>query len=641
MKFFKQRQSGFSLLEILLVLAIFTTIIFTISSFAISGLGISKNSQDRLQALDHLQEMTGALELNKNDLWQNLIDNTNAGTKHLVFNNNKYVITDGEETLDIFKRGFAISTVNRNSAGDIVTTGGEEDPDTRLVSFYVNWTTDQGVDLQEQVEVYYSNWNSELFEETAEADFVNGTFDDTVLSTFEGGAIQLDQYGTINGDWCDPSLTTTFYDIPGTTSEKSVNAIPGNAFLGTDGDSSGVAFTKLDITGVDPPVISVAGTFDGYNVYDIFGVEDYAYLATDDDNREVVILDISTEPYQEVGYFNAPWWSNARTVAVDGDLGLVGQGTTLRSFDLSQKTGSRPQLDSISVAAFYAYISKVQIVGDYAFVVLYNDWYEMVIVDISDPSNMQEVAQAEVNYSQVSDVFIREDGNRAYFGTTASSSYNEFFILNTTNKSGILPIVSSFDTAGMTVNGITVINDKAILVGNNGEEYQVIDISNENSPTKCGGLQLNEGISDVATVEDIYGNAWAYVVTGRESEEFIAILGGESYSPGGDDYRPSGEYTSSVFDTGIEDPHYYYLAWEEEQAAGSDLRFQIRSGDSSNLSGEIWVGPDGTSATYFTNNTGEQLPSSTQNDRYIQYRAYFTSDQVSTYVLESIRINYQ
>ncbi len=67
----------------------------------------------------------------------------------------------------------------------------------------------------------------------------------------------------------------------------------------------------------------------------------------------------------------------------------------------------------------------------------------------------------------------------------------------------------------------------------------------------------------------------------------------------------------------------------------------MRTSDNPAFTGSQWYGPDGTTGTYFTTQTGQLLPSIVQNKRYIQYRAYFTSDTISTPILEDVRIQYE
>ncbi len=70
-----------------------------------------------------------------------------------------------------------------------------------------------------------------------------------------------------------------------------------------------------------------------------------------------------------------------------------------------------------------------------------------------------------------------------------------------------------------------------------------------------------------------------------------------------------------------------------------NLTFQVRSCNNSLCSGESFVGPDGTSSTYFTNSSYNLLNES--DNQYFQYRAFFTTeDQNYSQMLFNVSIGY-
>ena len=101
-----------------------------------------------------------------------------------------------------------------------------------------------------------------------------------------------------------------------------------------------------------------------------------------------------------------------------------------------------------------------------------------------------------------------------------------------------------------------------------------------------------------------------------------------------------GNYTTPVLDASAQWPvQWSSLAWDANVPAGSNLRFQVAT----NNGGTIWnfVGPDGTSSTYFEN------PSEGifwfQSGRYIRVRAIFKTDNSTNFlpILRSITVSYQ
>jgi len=68
----------------------------------------------------------------------------------------------------------------------------------------------------------------------------------------------------------------------------------------------------------------------------------------------------------------------------------------------------------------------------------------------------------------------------------------------------------------------------------------------------------------------------------------------------------------------------------------TDIQFQIRSCDDVLCDTEIFAGPDGTAATYYTTPAGEAINASL--NRYFQYKIYFSGDTLVTPEVDSIEV---
>ncbi len=107
-------------------------------------------------------------------------------------------------------------------------------------------------------------------------------------------------------DWCRPSTSFTEYDLGGSAVAQSIVAIPGELFIVTGSNASSYAFMDMSVTSASPPVTATIGTYNNGKANDVFAEADYAYLATDTTNEEIVILDISVTPFLRIGWFDAP-----------------------------------------------------------------------------------------------------------------------------------------------------------------------------------------------------------------------------------------------------------------------------------------------------------------------------------------------
>ena len=74
-----------------------------------------------------------------------------------------------------------------------------------------------------------------------------------------------------------------------------------------------------------------------------------------------------------------------------------------------------------------------------------------------------------------------------------------------------------------------------MLVGTKGEEYQLVDIANEATPSRCGGLNIDTGVKGVSSVLEADGDSYSYIITGDSAAELKVIEGG----PGGTTVAPN------------------------------------------------------------------------------------------------------
>jgi type II secretory pathway pseudopilin PulG len=634
-----KKKKAFALIEILLAIGIFVVVIGSVSLFSVDALRASENSRIRSQANGVVDEFMSAIRLKKNTAWFDILSLEEGQQYYVELVDGEYEVLEGSRTIDSVEVYFMVEPAFRNESGNVSSEGLDSDPTSKRITIFANWTDIIGNAQTLENTFYLNSWQAEVYSETLASEFNEGSFDETVVTETADGEVVLNSQAYSN--WCEPALTQSVYDLPGTGIPTILSSIPGKAFMG----STSYSLQNLNVDhATDPAIVTVEAEFQGYSTNSIWGDENYTYLATTDDNKEVVIVDTVNAPYQEVGHFNGSGTTDATSVYVQDNVGYVAQGRTLRSFDLSSKIGARPQLNSINVGGlggvfFVGYISEIEIRGDYAFLSMYDDWYELIIVNISNPSNMQVVRNVELNYSQSSDLYVSDDGNRVFIGTTVSSQYDEFFILDTTNKSGTIPILSSYDTGGMNVRGNTVIDDRAIIVGNGGMEYQVLDISNINSPTFCGGLDVPAGLNGVTSIRTDTEDVYSYIIGNAPTEEFRIIKGG--IGTGGSSFAETGVFTSRIVDLGVENPVILAISWEELVSAQTDIRLQIRVSDSSDMLGSEWVGIDGTGATFFENAEGEYIPVELHGNRYIQYRVFLDSDGSATPEFAQVDLLYQ
>ena len=636
-------QRGQSLVEIILAMGLAAIILPALLTGLVTSRQGKAQQAQRTQAVYLLNETVDAVRSSREKGW---ILFANNGTFYPVIFGSNWTLVSGSTVSAGLTQSIVIGDVNRDVSGAIVTSGGTLDPSSKKVDVNISWG--QPYLSTVSASLYITRYlDNNSFTQTTVSDFDVGTKSGTVVTNTAGGEVILGAGG--NADWCTPSTSIVGQlDLPKTGKATSVTAVVGEAFAGTGENSSGESFADILISNTDPPIPTLYGTIDGYKTNDIFGEEDYGYIATDNNHKEVVIIRLSSLPFIEYGHFNAPGNDFGESVFVLNNVGYVVTKDKLYNFDLSSKNGSRPALDSDGVNLSKEGTS-VYVVGNYAYVSIKGDNnVQLDIIDISNSSNMVKVGSAKVNNQSAQDLFVNGSGTRAYIVTNATSpDEREFHIVNTQNKSNPIKVGSGYYTNGMSPEGIEVVTaNKAIVVGQGGEEYQVVDISNELNLLRCGGLQSDSGIFDSASVLEPDGDAYTYIVTGDASSEFKIIEGG----PGGQ-YSLAGTFISGPFDSG------YSTAFNRFDVSVnrpnvSDIQFQVAVapplGGNCSAATFNFVGPDASASAYFTTTvtSGIQtfnfaIPPSINPGRCFKYKAYLsTTDPLSTPIFYDMTGNY-
>ncbi len=113
-------------------------------------------------------------------------------------------------------------------------------------------------------------------------------------------------------------------------------------------------------------------------------------------------------------------------------------------------------------------------------------------------------------------------------------------------------------------------------------------------------------------------------------------------------YPTGGYLISSPYNTGSAANILSKITWTGTTPAGTNIQFQVRTApDSAGSPGvwTAWMGPDGTSATYFTDSTGatQAIPAALKdgvNDQWIQYQATLTSNGTVAPSVSSVTMQY-
>lgn len=680
---FTKRESGQLLIEVLMGMAIAAIILPALFlGFFATKQGKAQQSQ-RIQAIALMKEAEEVVRSVREKGWSAFSAN---GVFHPVITNNAWDLISGSENIDGFTRTITISDVFRDQNGVVVESGGTLDPSVKRVYVSVSWE-----------QPYTSLVNSTMYiarylqntanTQTSLTDFSAGTTTNTTVINNGGGEIMLS--ANSKGQWCSPNLSIASILLPGTP--NALTATEGNVYLSTGATTNANqdSFAHMTISDTSPPTGILHGKLKGYKTSAVFGEPDWGYITTSNDAKEVVVVnlnqfdDIPNKIYHEQGYFNTTTdtgsgvSTDANTIFIMNNKGYVTAGNYLYVFDLSSKSGSRPKIGKrIQFANSGNTAGEIygRVVGDDTFIYIAiqgSTVEEIKIANVTDPNNPNKwkvIGWLNVEPNNCSTlesgkaIYVNPAGTRSYISSTNDTNFKEFFIIDTNDKTspqlvgGIATNPPCTNGGGYEAGGmnpeqsvvVSLLENRAILVGKDAtgdsidsEEYQVLDLSDEANPTKCGGLQLNQGILGVASVRETDGDTYSYIIDGNNMLKIIQ---------GGPDgtYLDSGTYESVPIDL-LSSAALNRLSANTTLPATTSLQFQIAAtqpvGGSCSSATYVYVGPDGTPNTYFPA-SGGSIPlsgvSGFQNpSQCVRYKAFLaTTDLNVTPQLLDATINF-
>ncbi len=263
-----------------------------------------------------------------------------------------------------------------------------------------------------------------------------------------------------------------------------------------------------------------------------------------------------------------------------------------------------------------------------------NSWTAMN----SAPSGINPGSSISRNGSD-NDIYVGHGGN-----TTAFSK----FVLNAlvysasgTFTSGVMDI--GLNTAGWGNLSWTQSNGQTITIkvrsANN------ISMTGATAFASCTNITNGAALSTGGCITTGHRYVQYQATLSTSNTSLTPLL--DSVSIGYATYPASSTLTSSAYNSSSLANLVSGISWSEATSSATDVRFQLRTAPASSTSPGAWssfMGPDGTSATYFTNPSGaEATPAALRdatNDQWVQYKAFLISDGSATPTLSDTTVTY-
>ncbi len=634
--------------------------------------------EERLQAIQFLQETQEAVRVIREKDWTDFA--AKSSPPNQIFHpisGSTWTLGNGPETINGLTRQITISDVSRdNNTNFVVPDGAPQsfvDPSTKKVTVTVSWGSPLPANVSSSMYLtrYLSN-NS--FADKSVSDFTKGLFTSTeTLSpsnnpTSDDGQVVLAK--SSGADWCDPGnhrIDTATANL-GNSLVGSVVAGTNRAFAGTQKSAASHPFYNVIIdNSVYPPTVSLPadGYYDapGLKANDVFGESNYAYLAPDNNsNEEVVILDASANHPTFLASIDISGNKGSKNVFVTNNvLYFITTDNKLYTYSVADHAHPVALGSPIDVGD----TNKMYVVNGYVFLALKSNSNQLSIIDATNPDNKIALPSFSVNNKPGVDVFVTDDLSRAYLVTDRPSSATDpnFFIIDTTNLNSPSIKGSGYHTLNMDPYGLTVIDNRAIIVGFNDAKYQVLrvkDADGNDIYDQCSAFTDIDNIYDVSSIR-VGAHAYSYIVTDNTSKAFQIIEGGTGGVSG---YLPSGTYESGTSWTGLPMPTTLFTAFNHFDVtfikpAGTDIQFQVSVADApgGSCSSFSYVGPgQPPTVGFFLTNPGNgpnpvtqsfTIPTGSNGSGYLnpskcfRYKATLsTNSSLVTPAIDNIFVNY-
>jgi prepilin-type N-terminal cleavage/methylation domain-containing protein len=639
--YYHKKLKGFSLVELIIAISIFSMAISSFAFLGVEAYRTLRTSQNRITASQKSKEIADLIMLVKNESWANIVDNTDDGIKHILNSNGVLTMEDGEKVENELTYFFSISSGYRDENGNLLEIVDEqyEDLSTRIINLTIVFPASIFGISEYNTKIYINNWNARRITQSTLDEFNTGDTNGTNVEEIGDGAITLAR--TFLPNWCLPQHTYSRFNLTGWAIGTELHATPGNAYVVTGKIDWGMTFLNAKISSSSPPEITIEGEYNQERGNDLYVEDGYAYISTDSAQDSVLIIDVSNTPYSKAGNYSTNSSSRAEAVYISNNYGFVGYENKIDVFDTSEKTGSRPKVNSISIGNSSARVRKMVIKQNKLYVAMSNHNSQLVIIDITNINNMSIISQTRLNNHNAASIEVSDDGNTTYIGTNRLFYRPQFFIVNTTNASAPTVLSSLQLNEMLSLADIAITQNRVVLGGISwgDNNYVVLNIDNASAPFRCGGMNISWGILALDVVE-YDQKLFTYMLTLDPYYELQVIEGGlGGTDPSGEGYIEYGEYTSEIFQLDEQEVRLHAINIYGTEPANTSLKVQLKLGNLEDLQDSNWFGPNGTQNSYFS--LGENLINLPQlNGKYFQYRVLMESDHTNTPVLDKIEILY-
>ncbi len=382
---------------------------------------------------------------------------------------------------------------------------------------------------------------------------------------------QCDDGNAVSGDCCNAACALEAAST--TCPQNGIAHVIGSFNATSNADAQDVAiqgdyaYVATDNTGDKSPELSIVSIADptrpvfvgGYDVAaDVTRVRvegSRAYLGTRQNNRELVVLDVSTKTAPKlVGAYDSPGGSDALALAVVGTRVYLGTASSSGPELFVIDAANPAAIKLLGTYEIGASVNDIDVAGDFAYLATASSTKEFLVLDVSKPNAPAERSAYNVSGNNPG------RGIAYHAGVTVGITYNagsaaDFFVLNSPYGGG-LQLVSSLNL-GTDNSGVAVYGGRAFVsTRQSAQGLRVIDVSTPATPVVRATLSTGDKANAVAVRDSL-----PFLATSSNTLELQVAHGGIRVEPILTDINGDGLITTSC------------LGDENTQSPGSPLRF--------------------------------------------------------------------
>lgn len=597
-------SKGASLMELVISVGILIIVLSAVAAMSLSSLGGITRSEFSLQASALAQEAFEASRSIKDFDWTAL----KAGAHGVTDADGYWKLASAPDVIGRYTRTITVTDINAY---------------TKNVAVKVEWDSAGGLKNAVEITGRFTNWKPLSWISRFPADF-NGGLQNSVVFVQKDGAEGISLARA--GDFKNASVLKT-YDFSGSADIKDIHAKGNALYIATANDGSDKEFMMMDLSNISDAEIKIAGSVELSADANKLAVGDkYAYIANNNNSAEVAIVRLADRA--KVASINLPSSAGAYGIFLADNVLYVSTAKSpskeFYAYDVSNpESPSSSPLASVEVDAK---VNDIAVQNGYAYLVTDSDSKEIAVVRLSDYKIIGTVNLP----SNAAGISIEISNNIAYVGTSGNSGGAEFYVLDAASPDN-MRILADLDVGNEKVtDSYTGLKDIFVTThAGSAEELALIDSRNyamEDNVDLTGNPEANSVI--------LHGS-YLYVGSNDNTNTLQIVKGADSADS---QYATSGVFTSPAFDSGSDSASYSTISWSKE--GDGVVKFQLRLADTKEgLETTGWIGPDGTSSTYYTI-SGESIFLLAGAKRWIQYRVFMEGDGLTAPVLGNVSINY-